>query len=134
MSSVLLPAATAALSAATTALESAKVAGPLGSGYATGISPAVTALPTVITNATAIQVVLPKVALTTPPFKCSIGSCQAVIALVVQIQTAIAATTTQSVAALGLPSPTFIPSAAAVVAQCTTLVGQIQTLLVLPNK
>jgi hypothetical protein len=129
----MLPFATAALTAANAGLVSANAGVPALSGYAGVIAPAVAALATVNTQVSLIQVQLPPLALITPPFKLSIGSCIAVLSTSALCTTNIATTTIQSVAAAGLPSPTYAANAAVVVANFTTLIGQIQALLVTPQ-
>ena len=132
MSGLFLPLSKIALKAANTALQAANLGPAALSGYAGALSPALTSLPVVTTNVNLILAKLPPLAIG-PPNLINITNCNIINSTVALTTTNIASATAQSVAAVGAPSPTFPAAAALVITNCTTLVTQIQTLLVVPQ-
>tara|TARA_Y100000114_G_C11661502_1_gene279278 strand:+ start:362 stop:766 length:405 start_codon:yes stop_codon:yes gene_type:complete len=105
------------------------------STYGGAIAPAVTALASATTSVTTIQTALiPIGATTAPPFKIGLNITGAILAQIVTVNATIVATTTQSVATLGAPSPTFPASAALVDTQLKAISVAIQNGLILPQQ
>ena len=69
----------------------------------------------------------------TPPSRIGTNITAAILAQIVTVNATIVATTTQSVAAAGAPSPTFPASAALVGTQLSTISAAIQTGLIQPQ-
>ena len=134
MASILLPPAIAAKGFVDTAIATNASATLAASGYGGAITPAVTALASATTSITAIQTVLTPIGATTPPAKIGVNITGAILAQIVTVNATIVATTTQSVASAGAPSPTFPTSANLVTEQLEAISESIQTGLIEPQK
>ena len=134
MASILLPPAIAAKGFVDTAIVTNTSATLAASGYGGAITPAVAALASATTSITAIQTVLIPIGATTPPAKIGVNITGAILAQIVTVNATIVATTTQSVASAGLPSPTFPASAALVDTQLKAILSAIQTQLITPQQ
>jgi len=134
MASVLLPPAVAAKGFVDSAIPINVTATAALSGYGGAIAAAVTALASATASITAIQTVLTPIGATTPPAKIGVNITGAILAQIVTVNATIVATTTQSVAAAGAPSPTFPASAALVGTQLSTISAAIQTGLITPQQ
>ena len=134
MASILLPPAIAAKGFVDTAIVTNTSATLAASGYGGAITPAVTALASATTSITAIQTALTPIGETTPPAKIWVNITGAILAQIVTVNATIVATTTQSVASAGAPSPTFPASAALVDTQLKAILSAIQTQLITPQQ
>ena len=134
MASILLPPAIAAKGFVDTAIVTNTSATLAASSYGGAITPAVTALASATTSITAIQTALTPIGATTPPAKIGVNITGAILAQIVTVNATIVATTTQSVASSGLPSPTFPASAALVDTQLKAILSAIQTQLITPQQ
>ena len=134
MASILLAPAIAAEEFVNTAIATNTSATLAASGYGGAIVPAVTALASATTSITAIQTVLIPIGATTPPSRIGINITGSILAQIVTVNATIVATTTQSVASAGAPSPTFPTSANLVTEQLEAISESIQTGLIEPQK
>ena len=133
MASVLLPPAVAAKGFVDSAIPINVTATAALSGYGTAIAAAVTALASATASVNLIQTPLAAVGALTPPSRIGTNITAAILAQIVTVNATIVATTTQSVAAAGAPSPTFPASAALVGTQLSTISAAIQTGLIQPQ-
>ena len=106
------------------------------SGYGGAIAPAITALASATTSITTIQT---RLSLATPPpisppSRIGINTTAAILSQITTVNATIAATTTQSVAAAGAPSPTFPASAALVGTQLLAISTAISVGLIVPQQ
>jgi len=134
MASILLAPAEAAKGFVDSAITVSKTAKSAGSGYGLSIAPAVTALTSATASVTSIQTVLTPIGATTPPSRIGINITGSILAQIVTVNATIVATTTQSVASAGAPSPTFPTSANLVTEQLEAISESIQTGLIEPQK
>tara|TARA_R100000995_G_scaffold80820_2_gene53014 strand:+ start:163 stop:570 length:408 start_codon:yes stop_codon:yes gene_type:complete len=133
MASVLLPPAVAAKGFVDSAIPINVTATAALSGYGGAIAAAVTALASATASVTSLQTVLLPLGAITPPSRIGTNITAAILAQIVTVNATIVATTTQSVAAAGAPSPTFPASAALVGTQLSTISAAIQTGLIQPQ-
>ena len=134
MASVLLPPAKAAKGFVDSAIAISKTAKSAGSGYGLSIAPAVTALVSATTSINTIQAFLIPVGAIAPPSKIGVNITGSILAQIVTVNATIAATTAQSVAAVGAPSPTFPSSAALVNTQLKAISSAIKLGLIIPQQ
>ena len=134
MASVLLPPAIAAKGFVDSAITVNVTATAALSTYGGAITPAVASLTSATTSITAIQTALTPLGAIAPPFVIGINVTAAILAQIVTVNATIVATTTQSVATLGAPSPTFPASAALVDTQLKAISVAIQNGLILPQQ
>ena len=134
MASILLAPAEAAKGFVDSAIKVSKTARSAGSGYGLSIASAVAALTSASVSVTAIQTVLIPLGATTPPAKIGVNITGAILAKIVAVNLTIVATTTQSVAVSGAPSPTFPASAKSVTKQLEDISDSIQKGLVEPQQ
>ena len=102
------------------------------SAYGATIAPVVANLASATASITTIHAILTPLGAVAPPSKVGMNITAAALSQITAINGTIAATIIQSVAAAGLPSPTFPVSAASVTSQLTALEAFISTGLVLP--
>ncbi len=102
------------------------------SAYGATIAPVVANLASATASITTIHAILTPLGAIAPPSKVGMNITAAALSQITAINGTIAATIIQSVAAAGLPSPTFPVSAASVTSQLTALEAFISTGLVLP--
>ena len=133
MASVLLPPAVAAKGFVDSAIPINVTATAALSGYGGAIAAAVTALASATASVTSLQTVLLPLGAITPPSRIGTNITAAILAQIVTVNATIVATTTQSVAAAGAPSPTIPASAALVGTQLSTISAAIQTGLIQPQ-
>ena len=134
MASILLAPAEAAKGFVDSAIKVSKTAKSAGSGYGVAIASAVTALVSATASVTAIQTALIPLGATTPPAKIGVNITGAILAKIVTVNATIVATTTQSVASAGAPSPTFPSSADLVTEQLEAISDSIRKGLVEPQQ
>ena len=134
MASILLAPAEAAKGFVDSAIKVSKTAKSAGSGYGVAIASAVTALVSATASVTAIQTALIPLGATTPPAKIGVNITGAILAKIVTVNATIVATTTQSVASVGAPSPTFPTSANLVTEQLEDISDSIRKGLVEPQQ
>ena len=106
------------------------------SGYGGAIAPAITALASAVTSITTIQTTLslatpPPIS---PPSRIGINTTAAILSQITTVNATIAATTAQSVAAVGAPSPSFPASAALVGTQLLAISTAISVGLIVPQQ
>jgi len=106
------------------------------SGYGGAIAPAITALASATTSITTIQT---RLSLATPPpisppSRIGVNTTAAILAQITTVNATIAATTAQSVAAVGAPSPSFPASAALVGTQLLAISAAISVGLIVPQQ
>ena len=106
------------------------------SGYGGAIAPAITALASATTSITTIQT---RLSLATPPpisppSRIGVNTTAAILAQITTVNATIAATTAQSVAAVGAPSPSFPASAALVGTQLLAISTAISVGLIVPQQ
>ena len=133
MPGIFLPPAAAALAKSQSAIVGANVAAPTLSGYGVAIAPILSLLPVISTEIGVILAGITPSGAVAPPSKLTITNCNLALTQVAAISTLIAATTVQSIALAGAPSPTYAPSAAQVTSQLTSLTNLIQTQIVAPQ-
>ena len=106
------------------------------SGYGGAIAPAITALASATTSITTIQTTLSLVTPPpiSPPSKIGVNTTAAILAQITTVNATIAATTAQSVAAVGAPSPSFPASAALVGTQLLAISTAISVGLIAPQQ
>ena len=122
MASILLPPATAAAAALNTAIPIAQAGIAANAGYAGVMAPVLSVnLPAVTTNINVILTAITPAAPMGPPSLLTIPNCTKVLGDVVTITSLIAVATTESVAVLGGPSPSFPVSSANVAEQVAKL-------------
>ena len=134
MASVLLPPAVAAKGFVDSAVTINGTATSAGSGYGGAITSAVANLVSASTSITVIQTALIPIGATTPPAVIGVNITGAILAQIVTVNATIVATTAQSIASLGLPSPTFPTSAALVNTQLKAISDSIQKGLIQPQQ
>jgi hypothetical protein len=132
MPGILTPPAIAAKGFITVSIPISTAATAALAGYAGVIAPVVANLASATASITTIHTALIPSGAIAPPSKIGLNITSAALSQIVTVNTTIAATIVQSVAAVGLPSPTFPASAALVTSQLTTLEAFISTGLVLP--
>jgi len=106
------------------------------SGYGGAIAPAITALASATTSITTIQT---RLSLATPPpisppSRIGVNTTAAILAQITTVNATIAATTAQSVAVVGAPSPSFPASAALVGTQLLAISAAISVGLIVPQQ
>ena len=134
MPGIFLPPAVAAKGFVDSAITINTTATAALSTYGGAITPAVTALASATTSITTIQTALAPLGAITPPFKIGVNITGAILAQIVTVNATIVATTAQSIAAAGFPSPTFPASAALVGTQLSSISAAIQSGLILPQQ
>ena len=132
----LLPPAIAAKSFVDSAIPINVTATAALSGYGGAIAPAITALASATTSITAIQT---RLSLATPPpisppSRIGVNTTAAILSQITTVNATIAATTAQSVAAVGAPSPSFPASAALVGTQLLAISAAISVGLIVPQQ
>tara|TARA_R110002051_G_C8476067_1_gene460839 strand:- start:130 stop:585 length:456 start_codon:yes stop_codon:yes gene_type:complete len=133
MPGIFLPPAAAALAETNTAIVGSNVATPLLAGYGGAIAPILSLLPAISAKIGIILAGITPSGAVAPPSKLTITSCNLALTQIGVISTLIAATTVQSIAIAGAPSPTYAPSAAQVTSQLASLTNLIQTQIVAPQ-
>jgi hypothetical protein len=133
MASILLPPAIAAKGFVDTAIPINVTATAALSGYGAAIAAAVTALASATASVTVIQTALIPSGAIAPPAKIGLNITGAILAQIVTVNSTIVATTAQSVAAAGAPSPTFPASAALVGTQLAAISSAITLGLITPQ-
>ena len=128
----LTPPAIAAKGFITVSLPISTAATAALSTYGAVIAPVIANLASATASITTIHAILTPLGAVAPPSKVGMNITAAALSQIVTVNATIAATTVQSVAAVGLPSPTFPVSAALVTSQLTALEAFISTGLVLP--
>ena len=106
------------------------------SGYGGAIAPAITALASATTSITTIQT---RLSLATPPpisppSRIGVNTTAAILSQITTVNATIAATTAQSVAVVGAPSPSFPASAALVGTQLLAISAAISVGLIVPQQ
>ena len=134
MASKLLPPAVAAKGFVDSAISINNTATSALSGYGAAIAPAIVALTSATTSINAIQAFLIPVGAIAPPSKIGVNITGSILAQIVTVNATIAATTAQSVAAVGVPSPTFPSSAALVNTQLKAISSAIKLGLIIPQQ
>jgi len=132
MPGILLPPAIAAKGFIAVSIPISTTATAALSAYGATIAPVIANLASATASITTIQTALIPSGAIAPPSRIGLNITAAALSQIITVNTTIAATTIQSVAALGLPSPTFPVSAALVTSQLTALEAFITTGLVLP--
>ena len=133
MAGVLLPPAIAAKGFVDSAIPINTTATAALSGYGGAITAAATALASATTSITVIQTALIPSGAISPPAKIGLNITGAILAQIATVQGTIVATTAQSIAAAGAPSPTFPASAALVGTQLAAISSAITLGLITPQ-
>ena len=134
MAGKLLPQAIAAKGFVDTAIGLHPPAIAAANGYLAAAAGTVTALGNAVTQVGLIQTALIPSGAIAPPSKIGVYITGSIIAQIVTVNATIAATTAQSVAAAGVPSPTFPSSAALVNTQLKAKSSAIKLGLIIPQQ
>jgi hypothetical protein len=129
---ILLPPAVVAKTSVVTSIPIAQISITLLAGYMGGMAAVITNLVAATASITTLQAALTPAGAVSPPAKVGVNTCIAAVTQITTINASIISAGVQSVAALGLPSPTFPVAGQLVVTQLTALDTFITTFMVVP--